>query len=195
MSSIEIAANFVTAMAIIFAARNSVHTWLTGIIGSLIFILVFYQAKLYADALLQIFFIVTSAIGWRLWLDRRRTPEAKILRTDPRTLIWMVVAAISVTAIYGSLLHYFTDAYAPYLDSAVLGFSVVAQLLLMQRRIETWWVWLVVNSLSVPLFASRELYLTAGLYAFYWCNAWYGLWHWSQQMRSTVDKTAAKATA
>jgi nicotinamide mononucleotide transporter len=195
MSSFEIAANIVTAIAIFLAARNSVHTWWTGIIGSLIFILVFYQAKLYADASLQIFFIVTSVVGWRLWLNRSSAAEVKIEHADTRTLLWMSIAAILVTTIYGSLLHYFTDAYAPYVDSAVLGFSVMAQLLLMQRRIENWWVWLVVNTLSVPLFASRELYLTAGLYAIYWCNAWYGLWHWKQQMRSATDKTDAKVLA
>ncbi len=195
MSPFEIAANAITALAIFLAARNSVHTWWLGIIGSLIFIVVFYQAKLYADASLQIFFIVTSMIGWRLWLSRYSAPEVKIQHADVRTLVWMSVAAALVTAVYGSLLHYFTDAYAPYVDSAVLGFSVMAQFLLMQRRIENWWVWIVVNTLSVLLFASRELYLTAGLYAIYWFNAWYGMWHWSRQMRDTPDKILSDASA
>jgi nicotinamide mononucleotide transporter len=195
MSPFEIAANAITTLAIFLAARNSVHTWWLGIIGSLIFIVVFYQAKLYADASLQFFFIVTSLIGWRLWLSRHSAPEVKIQRTNVRTLLWMSLAAVLVTAVYGSLLHYFTDAYAPYVDSAVLGFSVMAQLLLMQRRIENWWVWIIVNTLSVPLFASRELYLTSGLYAIYWFNAWYGMWHWSRQMRGTPDKIVSNASA
>jgi nicotinamide mononucleotide transporter len=193
MTPFEIAANAVTAISIFLAARNSVHTWWSGIIGGLLFIVVFYQAKLYADASLQVFFIVTSIIGWRLWLNRGSRPEAKIQHADAMTLIWMSLAAILTTVAYGSMLYHLTDAYAPYVDSAVLGFSVMAQLLLMQRRIENWWVWLVVNTLSVPLFASRELYLTAGLYAVYWCNAWYGAWHWHQQLRSSTNKVTAEA--
>ena len=61
---------------------------------------------------------------------------------------------------------------------AALPASVLAQLLLMRRRLETWYGWLLVNTLAVPLFASRELYLTAGLYGLFWCNAWYGLYRW-----------------
>jgi len=93
------------------------------------------------------------------------------------------VAGVGVTVAYGALLHRFTDAYAPFADSAVLAFSVVAQLLLMQRRLETWGFWLLVNTVSVPLFASRGLTLTAGLYAVYWFNAWFGAWRWWREWR------------
>ena len=72
---------------------------------------------------------------------------------------------------------------APYPDSAVLAFSVVAQLLLMGRHVQTWPVWIIVNTIAVPLFASRGLWLTAALYAVYWCNAWYGWWSWQRLAR------------
>lgn len=88
MTPFEITANAVTALSIFLAARNSVHTWWSGIIGGLLFIVVFYQAKLYADASLQIFFIVTSSTGWRVWLNRdtcAETIEAKIQRTNTTT--------------------------------------------------------------------------------------------------------------
>ncbi len=80
------------------------------------------------------------------------------------------------------MLHAWTDAYAPFLDSLVLSFSVVAQLLLMRRRLETWPVWLLVNTLAVPLFASRGLFVTAGLYAAYWINALVAWRHWRTQL-------------
>jgi nicotinamide mononucleotide transporter len=178
MTPIEIAANLVTALSIFLAARNSLHTWWTGIIGCLLFINVFYQANLYADATLQIFFIGTSLWGWWYWFNRQQVVPKPIQKTGWSSLLWMSLAALLVTILYGSSLHFWTDAYAPFIDSAVLAFSVMAQLLLMQRRLETWWIWLIVNSLSVPLFASRGLHLTAVLYTAYWFNAWYGLWHW-----------------
>lgn len=78
---------------------------------------------------------------------------------------------IFANATSGALLFHFTDAYAPYVDSAVLVFSVIAQFLLMRRKLESWLFWLLVNTVAVPLYFSRELTLTAGLYALYWVNA------------------------
>jgi len=185
MTPLEIAANAVTALSILLAARNSVHTWWSGIAGSVLFIAVFGQAQLYADATLQLFFIATSVVGWREWLRGGADAAPRpVTRASGCTLAWMALAAAAVTAGYGALLHRYTDAFMPFVDAAVLALSVVAQCLLMQRRIDTWPAWLLVNTLSVPLFATRGLQLTAGLYALYWLNAWYGWWHWRQDQRA-----------
>lgn len=171
MTALEIAANAVTTASILLAGRNSVHTWWTGIVGCLLFGVVFFDARLYADVALQGFYVVTSAIGWWQWLRGAGGGALAVSHAGRRLLAWATPLAVIATAGYGALLHHFTDAYAPFADSAVLAFSVVAQILLMQRRVETWVFWLLVNSIAVPLFASRELYLTAGLYGVYWVNA------------------------
>jgi nicotinamide mononucleotide transporter len=85
---------------------------------------------------------------------------------------------------YGWLLHRFTDAWSPFWDSMVLAFSVLAQLLLMSRRIETWAGWLIVNSISVPLFWSRGLHLTSAIYGIFWLNAVVSFVHWGRLMRN-----------
>jgi nicotinamide mononucleotide transporter len=188
LGSLEIAANAVMAFSIGLAARNSIHTWSTGIGGCLLFGVVFLRNQLYADATLQIFFIATSLIGWWHWLHPRSSAQARerpITQVLPRTLGWMTFAACAVTLAYGWLLHRFTDAYLPYVDSAVLALSVIAQCLLMQRKVETWPFWLAVNTLSIALFASRGLWVTAALYAAYWINAWYGWWRW-QKVRAAI---------
>lgn len=87
-------------------------------------------------------------------------------------------AAVCVAVGYGWLLHRFTDAYAPFLDSVVLAFSVLGQLLLMRRRYESWWCWLLVNSVAVPLYLTRGLTVTALLYAAFWINALVALFRW-----------------
>ncbi|MCW7537538.1 nicotinamide riboside transporter PnuC [Aquabacterium sp. A7-Y] len=183
MTGLEGAANAVTAVSIGLAARNSLHTWWTGMLGCTLFGLVFLDARLYADFTLQLFFIATSALGWWQWRLGERREQAPVSRARRAQLLWMAVAAALVTVGYGSLLHQLTDAWAPYVDSAVLALSVMAQLLLMQRRLETWPAWLAVNTLAVPLFAMRGLQLTALLYACYWLNAWYGWWRWHTQWR------------
>ena len=193
--SLEIAANVLTALSIVLAGRNSIHTWWTGILGCALFALVFAGARLYADALLQGFFIATSALGWWQWLRGDAGAPLPVTRAGPATLAWIVPAGIGATLAHGMLLHRFTDAYAPFVDSAVLVFSVIAQLLLMQRRLEAWWFWLLVNTISVPLFASRGLYLTGGLYALYWINALVALALWRTLRRARgADRVALEGT-
>jgi nicotinamide mononucleotide transporter len=190
-STLEVAANGATTVSIVLAARNSVHTWWTGIIGCALFGLLFYSTRLYADVALQGFFIATSAIGWWRWLfgdDGRPLP---IRRAENKTLLVATSGGIVAVAAYGALLHLYTDAYAPFVDSTVLVFSVVAQLLLMQRRLESWAFWLLVNSIAVPLYASRELYLTAALYAAYWINALFAWRAWRRAMQPTPASAVA----
>jgi nicotinamide mononucleotide transporter len=175
---IEVLANALVTVSILLAARNSVHTWWTGIVGCALFAATFYRVALYADVALQVFFIATSLIGWWQWL-RGGTGEALPLsRATPRQLAGAIAVAAIATAGYGALLARFTDAFAPFVDSAILAASVVAQVFLMKRQVENWPVWLLVNSIAVPLYANRGLQLTATLYAGYWVNAWFGWWRW-----------------
>ena len=159
------------ALSILLAARNSVHTWWTGIIGCLLFLLLFYSSQLYADSLLQVFFIGTSALGWYYWSRHGSRPAVAVTRATTSTMLRGLIISLVVTIGYGSLLHRFTNAYAPFMDSAVLALSVFAQLLLMRRRYETWWIWMAVNVLSVALFTSRGLLITAALYSAFLINA------------------------
>lgn len=178
----EIAANAFITISIVLAARNSVHTWWTGIIGCAIFFSVFFQAKLYADSALQLLFIASCIGGWWNWRSREGRPVLPIRSTPPRTIALLGGAGVAVTLTYGWLLFHFTDAAAPLPDSVVLAFSVLGQFLLMGKRIETWWCWLIVDTVAVPLFASRGLWLTSALYFAYWINAIIALRSWRRKL-------------
>ena len=178
MNFTEIAANAFNAASIVLAGRNSVHVWWTTIVGCVLFTSVFFQSKLYADVTLQAFFIATAFVGWWRWLHGNRGAELPV-RYSPRSLIVAsAFAGVVVAGGYGWLLYRFTDAYAPFFDSIVLAFSVIGQLLMIGRRVESWWCWLLVNTIAVPLYASRGLHLTAVLYAAFWVNAIVSLIHW-----------------
>ncbi|SDH18207.1 MULTISPECIES: nicotinamide riboside transporter PnuC [unclassified Duganella] len=183
-SPLEIAANAVMAISIVLAGRNSIHSWWLGIAGCALFAALFYSVNLYADVALQIFFIVSCVIGWLQWRRGAGGAPLPITSVRARTLAWMSAVGLAATAGYGLMLQAYTNAYAPFIDSAVLMFSVIAQLLLMGRRIDTWPFWLLVNTISVPLYASRGLVLTAVLYAGYWINALASWFFWRRKMRA-----------
>jgi nicotinamide mononucleotide transporter len=178
MLNVEVAANAFIAAAIFLAGRNNIHTWWAGIVGCALFAWVFYEARLYADVTLQAFFIVTSIYGWWKWLHGNQGTELPVRFSAPGLLIASGLAATAVAAGYGWLLWRFTDAYAPFLDSIVLAFSVLGQLLMMERRVENWWSWLLVNTIAAPLYASRGLYVTSVLYGAFWVNAIVALRKW-----------------
>ena len=178
MNAWEIAANAFNAASIVFAGRNSLHTWWSGIVGCGLFAFVFYEARLYADVTLQIFFIGSCVVGWWAWLRGSHGAELPVRHVRPLISAALLAVAAVVAGGYGWLLHRYTDAYAPFVDSMVLAFSVLGQFLMVGRRVESWWCWLIVNTLAVPLYASRGLYLTAVLYVAFWVNAIVSLRLW-----------------
>ncbi|QJR16020.1 nicotinamide riboside transporter PnuC [Usitatibacter palustris] len=179
----ELLANAFVTASIVLAARNSIHVWWTGIVGCIVFGWVFFEARLYSDTLLQGFFVIASAAGWWNWRRGDQGNPVRVRWTPPSRLAALLGAAVAFALAWAFAMKAYTDAAAPFIDSMILGLSVAAQLLMMGRRVENWIVWIVVNTLAVPLFWSRELYLTAGLYAFYWVNAWIALYHWRRLAR------------
>ena len=183
VSALEWAAVGLTAWCIWLAGQNKILTWPVGIAAVLCYAKLFYDAKLYADTLLQFFFVATSLYGWMFWSKKADNLVEPIRRVTVLAGVVLLAIAVAVTYGYSSLLVRFTDSPAPTLDSMVLVFSIVGQLLLMRRYIENWPVWILVNSVSVPLYFSRELYLTAIMYAVFWVHAWYAWWKWSKEMK------------
>lgn len=130
-----------------------------------LYIFVFWEERLYAEAGLQVFFILANLYGWWLWVkvggEDNRVP-VRWLDWQSRAVWIMVTAALSINI--GWVMSRFTDAAMPYADSAIAGASVAAQLLLAFRRIENWILWIAIDVASIAVYINRGLYPTAGLY-------------------------------
>jgi nicotinamide mononucleotide transporter len=170
MSNLEIFCVAATALCVFLAGRNNVHTWWVGIVACISYGFLFFQNQLYADMILQGFFVITGFIGWYMW---GKVKSIKPIRFEPqgsqRPLAMLV--AIAVATVYGLLLHKYTDAYAPFVDSFVLTLSVLGQITLMRRTVESWYIWILVNLISIPMYLSRGLHLTAILYMVFLVHA------------------------
>jgi len=190
MTLLEICGNIFIVLSVFLAAKNNKLTWPIGIIGCTLYGYMFFISKLYADVTLQVFFIGTSIIGLLNWSHKSQTMESlKIGKATLKSLllVYFPLAVISAL-IYGFTLHTLTDASLPFIDSVVLTFSVVAQLLLMKRKIENWIFWIVADIFSVPLYAIKGLYLTSFVYAIFLIVACYGWLTWWREFKREHEK-------
>jgi nicotinamide mononucleotide transporter len=194
LSPLELSANVFTALAIVLAGRNNVHTWWTGIVGTALFGILFGESHLYADVALQIFFVITGIVGWWKWLRGDHGEPLTITHATLANLGWTVPLGLLATAAYGAMLHFYTQAYSPFFDSTVLVFSIIGQILMMQRRVENWAFWLLVNSIAVPLYFSRGLHLTSLLYAGFWINAIVSWRNWARLAAASASSSLSLST-
>lgn len=158
---------------------RSVWNFPFGIAMVALYIFVFYEERLYAEAALQVFFILAQAWGWYLWLKVGGEDE----RVPVRWLDWLsrgvwVVLTSAVCVNLGWVMHSYTNAALPYADAGIAGASVAAQILLAYRRIENWLLWIAIDVASITLYIDRGLYPTAGLYGGFLVLSLIGLREW-----------------
>ena len=166
---------------------RSQWNFLFAILSVSLYVLIFYESRLYAESGLQVFFILANLWGWSLWrkainagIDDSKVPVRWLDWTS--RIVWlMVTTAISLNL--GWLMHKYTNAALPFADSAIAGASVAAQILLGYRRIENWVVWIAIDVAAVLLHIDRGLYPTAGLYGGMLVMSLFGLKEWIEVER------------
>lgn len=165
MTPLEIVANVFILASVYAARKNSVHVWWTGMIGVTLYAVMFFGAKLYADVVLQGFFFATSVVGWWQWKHGGTGGAELPITTLPnRQRVLAGLAVVGAAVFFGTGFSTFTDAALPYADSYILGGSVVAQLLMMRRKLDHWPIWITVDVVAVIVYSLKALYLTAAVY-------------------------------
>lgn len=190
MSPLEIAGSALGFIQILLLIRRSVWNFPVAMAMVTCIGIVLAEARLYAEAGLQVFFFVVNAWGWFVWSRAKGTDEAvsvSWMRNGARAGWLAATAALSITL--GLLLARFTDAALPMADSAVAGMSVAAQFLLTFRRIENWVLWIVVDVVSIALYVARDLPLLAVLYTAFLALSVLGLREWTKSARSQPGGT------
>ncbi|MDO7836224.1 nicotinamide riboside transporter PnuC [Sphingobium sp. HBC34] len=184
MNMVEWGAAALGLVNIVLVARRSLWNYPFGIAMVALYFFVFVEAKLYSDALLQIFFLVINLYGWWNWMRSDRIADGGVAvgRLDHRArLLWLAGTAVAALA-WGAMMARFTDAAAPFADASIAGMSVAAQILQSQRKYESWVLWIAVDALATGLFWSRGLVATAILYAIFFGVALCGLVAWRRTM-------------
>ncbi|TWB38526.1 nicotinamide riboside transporter PnuC [Nitrospirillum pindoramense] len=179
MSPLEIVAVIVSALAVWTTTRRSLWCWPLGLASVALYGVVFLEAKLYSDMLLQAVFGAFLVYGWVCWRRGVRDEGQVVVRPlSTRNAILALAAGAVASAAWGLAMARWTDASLPYLDATLAGFSLVAQYWTARKHIENWWLWIAVDVVYVALYLVKDLYLTAGLYAAFIVLAILGLRSW-----------------
>ena len=194
MSPLELIAALVGALSVWLSVRQNIWSWPTAIVNVVLYAIVFYEAKLYADMGLQVIYAILSIYGWYEWLygGAGRT-ELRVSRTGPRRGVLLAVIAAAGSALLGVFLHRETDAALPFMDSFLSSTSLVAQWMMTKKLLENWLVWIGVDVLYVGMFIFKGLFLTAGLYAVFLALAVKGYIDWRRSLAAQSAPVPAAA--
>ncbi|MBD2121292.1 nicotinamide riboside transporter PnuC [Trichocoleus sp. FACHB-262] len=175
LSWVETIAAVSYAWSVWLLAQNKPVGWWIGLVGTALYGLVFYQAQLYAEVGLQAFYFITSVQAIYIWLRGGHNQTEKPIGHVSRQGL-LITAGLAIAAIF--ILRSFLIAIrgaAPFWDALTTMMSLVAHLYLMGRYVESWYLWITVDVIYVPLYASRSLYLTSLLYGVFSFMAFRGL--------------------
>ncbi len=176
---------FVLALAMVACNIREIHWgWPLAAISSVLYCALFWRSKLYGDAALQVFFALVALWGWSQWLRGRRDDGSAltISRLSRRGLLACLATGALLWPATGWFLKTWTDTDVPWWDAFPTAVSVIGQVLLGRKVLENWAVWLLVNVVSVGLFAWKGLWLTAVLYTLFAALSVVGWRAWQRRL-------------
>lgn len=187
MSLIELLGTTTGLLCVYLASKNHILTWPFGILTSVCFFFLFFQIQLYSDMLLQIYFFGSSVYGWMVW--RKRTGVyVKIQSLGKSKNLILVFVILSGTYILGQITSrlpfWLPSVFVKppeflYWDSFTTVGSIIANFLLAQRKLESWFLWLFVDVVCIAIYSLKEIpfvtleYIVFLLIAFFGCRHWY----------------------
>lgn len=181
-STVEVAAFVTGAGSVWLCARSDVRSWPVGIIGSVLFVLLFWDARLFADAAVNCWYVVVGVYGWWYWTrGGGQRPVRRVSTISRRALGLHAAVVVAFTAWAWQHLVSLGDA-APFLDALTSAVSISAFVMQARRQIESWWLWIAVDLVYVPLYVWKGLPLTGALYVLFLCLCLVGVRAWRREL-------------
>lgn len=167
---------------VILAAKKSIWCWLFALISSGIFVYLCFDAKLYVETVLQLFYVVMAVVGYIFW--KANENESKFIVTWPISFHAVnILASLLFSIGLGYLLDTYTDQASPYIDSFTTVFSLAATFMVTKRVLNNWLYWIVIDLVSINLYFSRGLQLSSVLYLIFTVLAIFGWMEWRKQYK------------
>ena len=173
---------------LLLAVRQHILCWLCWIISSCLYLYVMYEAGLYMESMLQIFYIIMGFYGWSQWNRSGDQGSFQVNRWSPLNHLIAMTVILMLTFASGQVLELYTEAAMPFIDALTTWGAVVTTYMVAKKLLENWIYWFVIDSISIYLFVSRELYFTAFLFLVYLFIIVIGYRSW-REMEKVANET------
>jgi nicotinamide mononucleotide transporter PnuC len=182
----------VTALAyLLLAARENLWCWACAFVSSVIYVWIFWNARLYMGSLLNVYYVAMALWGWWSWRYGGQQHDGLRIHTLPLWQHGLLIAGVLCLALgNGWVMQRYTEAALPFLDALVSWGAVVTTILVVRKVLENWIYWLVVDGISIWLYVDRGLHLTALLFVGYLIIVLIGLRTWTLQYRRQQRENA-----
>ena len=178
---------------LILEIRENHWMWVVGSIMPLIYIFVLFDTGLYADCGMEVYYFLAGIYGLLYWL-RHRTGQGATQRplpisvTPTRLRLPLLLLALLLWVLLALFLLHATDSTVPWLDALTTALSIIGLWMLSRKYIEQWWVWFIVDAISVGLYLYKGIYGRALLYTIYTLMVYFGYRQWQRRMRQQESK-------
>jgi nicotinamide mononucleotide transporter len=191
MSLLELLAVLTGLAAVWLAARANILTWLFALVNAILFFVLFYQVNLYSAMALQVFFFCNALYGWYNWRRSESDDKTPVtMLVHKQRVIWLAVVMLGAIAL-GTVMrriHIWLPDLFPeratfvYTDAMIAVMSIVASLLLAKLKLENWILWILVNLMSVVMYAMKGVMLVSLQYVIFLFMASYGFVEWKKKV-------------
>ncbi|WP_341501178.1 nicotinamide riboside transporter PnuC [Gallaecimonas sp. GXIMD4217] len=174
----ELLAVLLAIAYLVLAMRQSQWCWPAALGSTLIYVVLFYDVALLSESLLNLYYMAMAFYGWWSWRQGRAN---RTLPITTRPLWWhgaFIAVGVVASLAWGHFMASYTSASYPYLDAATTCFAVMTTWLVTQKVLENWLYWIVIDAVSIWLYAQKELAMTAALFVAYVVMATLGYLSW-----------------
>ncbi len=171
--------------------KANIWLWPVGVIMPIVYIIIFYQNKFYADMTFNVYYLFASIYGWYIWaksLDK--TDQGLISHLPKKYIVGLSAIFVAIFAAIAFLLINFTDSEVPYGDSFTTTLSILAMWMLAHKYIEQWLLWIVVNAVTAVLYHNKELNITVILFIVNFFVSILGYVKWKKMMLEQEQQQA-----
>ena len=191
MSLLELLAVITGLAAVWFAARANIITWIFALINAVLFFMLYYQVNLYSAMVLQLFFFFNAIYGWFNWKRQSTNGDEPVTLLDHKGRVLWVVGVIGGAFTMGMVMArihlwlpdlFHVRATFVYTDAMIAIMSIAASLLCARLKLENWILWILVNIMSIAMYAMRGIMLVSVQYIIFLVIAIYGFIQWKRKV-------------
>ncbi|MCR5312466.1 MAG: nicotinamide riboside transporter PnuC [Bacteroidaceae bacterium] len=168
--------------------KANIYMWIAGIIMPAISIFVYYDAGLYADFGINVYYLIAAIYGFAVWTMKDKHAKTKNkelpITYTPKSMYAILLATFVLAFLaIGFILVNFTDSNVPWWDSFTTALSIVGMWMLARKWIEQWWTWIAVDAVCCGLYIYKGIFFYSALYGLYTIIAIYGYFEWKKIMQ------------